>query len=482
MAEYDVVVVGSGPNGIAAAIRLQQQGLSTIILEKADIPGGATRTEEITLEGFKHDMGSAIHPLAHDSPFLKRLNLKDHGLEWVYPEVAFAHPFADGKAYGCYQDISLTAEQLGGDQLPYEKLITPIVKDWDYIAADVLSPISIPSSPLKLIRFGLKAIQPAQYFAKNCFKEINTRTFFYGAAAHSILTLNSLASASFGLVLFALAHKNGWPFPKGGASQINKSMLSYYRSIGGRLELNHEVSDLKKIPSARAYVFDLTPRQLLTIRGTNFSSLYRKRLSHFRYGAGVFKIDWALSDPIPWKNEVCRNAGTVHLGFTPEEIEISEKFIHKNRLSEKPYVLVAQHSVFDDTRAPEGKHTAWAYCHVPNGSTIDATDYIENQIEKAAPGFKECILGKKTYNTTEMETWNPNLVGGDVNGGIQDMTQMFTRPVASFDPYKTSNNQIFICSASTPPGGGVHGMGGYNAANSVIRNHFRDLYKKDPSS
>lgn len=472
---YDALIIGSGPNGLSAAIRLQQLGLSTAVYEQAASPGGATRTEELTLPGFKHDVGSAIHPLTIDSPFLKTLPLQDHGLEWIYPEVSFAHPFEDGTAYAAYRDIATTAAQLGSDEQRYKNLFEPLLADWNKINKAILGPLKFPEHPLAIASFGLKAFTSAKFLADFFFRNEKTRAFFYGAAAHSTLPLANLASASFGLVLFTLAHKLNWPFPKGGAAKISDALISYYQSSGGKLHLNAEVKSIDELPGAKAYLFDVTPRQLLAIKGTKFSWLYRKRLENYRYGAGIFKIDWALDNPIPFTNEKCRKAGTVHFGYTSREMEISERVIHQGGIPKKPYVLLAQHTPFDASRAPAGKHTAWAYCHVPNGYPLDMTEEIENQVEKAAPGFKDSILAKATKNTQEMEAFDPNLVGGDINGGMQDIRQLFTRPVASRSPYATPDPRVYICSSSTPPGGGVHGMGGYHAAQKVLKDHFKDL-------
>ncbi|MUP44317.1 NAD(P)/FAD-dependent oxidoreductase [Gramella sp. BOM4] len=465
--KYDAIIVGSGSNGLAAAAFLQQKGLKTAVFEQASIPGGATKTEEITLPGFKHDIGSAIHPLTYSSPFFKTLPLDKHGLTWIFPDIPFSHPFKDGSAYACFKDFKQTAAQLGIDEAAYIKLYGNFLEGWSSFEEDLLGPLSWPENPKKLLQFGMKAFPPAKWLVNHYFKDEKSRLLFYGAAAHSTLPMTSFASASFGLVLNILAHRHGWPFPKGGASKIISSLVSYYKSEGGELKLNQEVKNLDKLPTAKAYIFDLTPSQLLKIRNTDFSALYRKRLQNYNYGAGVFKIDWALDRPIPFTNELCRKSGTVHLGFSQEEIERSESDIHSNKINKHPYVLVAQHSIFDSTRAPENKHTAWAYCHVPNGSTADMTQVIENQLERAAPGFKDTILAKTTHNTVQLENFNPNLVGGDINGGKQDISQLFTRPVAKLNPYSTSNPNIFICSASTPPGGGVHGMSGYHAAKSA---------------
>ncbi|MDX1753279.1 MAG: NAD(P)/FAD-dependent oxidoreductase [Salinimicrobium sediminis] len=473
--KYDAVIIGSGSNGIAAAIRLQQKGLKTAIFEQAATPGGATRTRELTLPGFKHDVGSAILPLGLASPFFRNLPLKDFGLEWIYPEIAYAHPFEDGTAYGCYKDIETTAAQLGEDRQAYLDLFSPLLDNWDKIGGELLGPLGIPEHPLEFMKFGLKALPSAQMLVNHYFKDERSKIFFYGSAAHSTLPLTNIASASFGLVLTTSAHKFNWPFPKGGAGNFTKALLDYYKSLGGELFMNTWVEDIRDLPNAYAYMFDLTPKQLLKVRGLNFNSLYRRRMEAFNYGAGVFKMDWALSEPIPFASEKCRKAATVHIGFTKEEIENSEKEIHQKNITSTPYVLVAQHTPFDPSRAPAGKHTAWAYIHVPNGSTADFTEVIENQIERAAPGFKETILARSTMNAVDLQHFDPNLIGGDINGGKQDITQLFTRPIAKLSPYATPDPRVYICSSSTPPGGGVHGMCGYHAAQKALRDHFQEL-------
>ncbi|SOC80447.1 Phytoene dehydrogenase-related protein [Salinimicrobium sediminis] len=473
--KYDAIVIGSGSNGIAAAIRLQQKGLKTAIFEQAATPGGATRTQELTLPGFKHDVGSAILPLGLASPFFRNLPLKDFGLEWIYPEIAYAHPFEDGTAYGCYKDIETTAAQLGEDRQAYLDLFSPLLENWDKIGGELLGPLGIPEHPLEFMKFGLKALPSAQMLVNHYFKNERSKIFFYGSAAHSTLPLTNIASASFGLVLTTSAHKFNWPFPKGGAGNFTKALLDYYKSLGGELFMNTWVEDIRDLPNAYAYMFDLTPKQLLKVRGLNFNSLYRRRMEAFNYGAGVFKMDWALSEPIPFASEKCRKAATIHIGFTKKEIENSEKEIHQKNITSTPYVLVAQHTPFDPSRAPTGKHTAWAYIHVPNGSTADFTEVIENQIERAAPGFKETILGRSTMNAVDLQHFDPNLIGGDINGGKQDITQLFTRPIAKLSPYATPDPRVYICSSSTPPGGGVHGMCGYHAAQKALKDHFQEL-------
>jgi len=470
--KYDAVIVGSGSNGIAAAIYLQQQGLRTIIFEKSTLPGGATKTAEVTLPGFKHDLGSAVLPLAYSSPFFRELPLDKYGLEWIYPDIPFSQTLENGRAVACYKDLDDTAAQLGRDAKSYINLIKPLVEKWDDIGEDVLGPLGLPAAPIPFVQFGLKSIPSAKFLANLLFKEQETKSLFYGAAAHSTLPLTNLFSSSFGLVLSLMAHLNGWPFPKHGAGALVEALLSYYRDLGGEIILNSEITKVSELPESKVQIYDLTPRQLLKIEDLELSSGYRKRLENYKYGAGVFKIDWALDGPIPFISDKCRRSGTIHIGFSPKEMEDSEQLTAEGKIPEHPYVLLVQPSVFDKTRAPGNKHTAWAYCHVPNGSEEDCTKIIEDQIEKAAPGFKDLILDKSTMNTRELEIFDPNLVGGDINGGRQDITQLFTRPVAKISPYKTSNDKVYLCSSSTPPGGGVHGMGGYNAARQVIKDHF----------
>lgn len=470
--KYDAVIIGSGSNGIAAVIHLQQQGLNTVIYEKSSIPGGATKTAEITLPGFKHDIGSTVLPMAYSSPFFQELPLEKYGLTWIYPEIPFSQTLENGKAVACYKSIEKTATQLGTDKGRYSDFMKPLVENWDDIGEDVLGPLGIPSHPIKFLKFGLKAFPSAKFLANSLFKEDDAKALFYGAAAHSTLPLTNLFSSSFGVVLGLMAHLNGWPFPKQGAGKLIEVLLDYYKDIGGELVLNAPIKEVSELPETKIQIYDLTPKQLLQMKDLDLSSSYRKRLENYKYGAGVFKIDWALDGPIPFTSDKCRRSGTIHIGFSPGEMEKSEQLTAEGKISEQPYVLLVQPSVFDKTRAPEGKHTAWAYCHVPNGSEEDCTRIIENQIEKAAPGFKNLILAKSTMNTKELEVFNPNLVGGDINGGRQDITQLFTRPVAKISPYKTSNDQVYLCSSSTPPGGGVHGMGGYNAAKQVIKDHF----------
>jgi phytoene dehydrogenase-like protein len=469
--DYDAVVIGSGPNGLAAAILMQQQGRSVLLIEGKDTIGGGLRSAELTLPGYVHDICSAVHPLAVASPFFETLPLHQHGLEYLYPEVAAAHPFDTGNAAIIKTSIAETARLLGTDEQSYTQLMEPVVKHWPAIAADVLGPLHYPKHPLYMAQFGLPALTSATHLAKN-FKTAEAQGLFAGMAAHSILPLTNISTSAIALVLMAAAHLKGWPIPKGGSNQIANALGAYFVSIGGKIETNHYVKSVNELPSAHAFLFDVTPKQLLQIAGHKFSTIYKWQLERYKYGAGVFKVDWALGAPIPFKAQVCRKAGTIHIGGTLKEIVNSEQLIAEGKHPQKPFVLLSQPTVFDASRAPQGKHTAWAYCHVPNGSEKDMAKIIENQVERFAPGFKETILASHTMNTAQMEAYNPNYIGGDINGGKIDISQLFTRPVLSLSPYKTSAKGIYICSSSTPPGGGVHGMCGYHAAKRALKDVF----------
>ncbi len=469
---YDAVIVGSGPNGLAAGIAMQKAGISVLILEGKATIGGGMRTAALTLPGFKHDICSAIHPLAADSPYLKQLPLGDFGLEWIYPLSALAHPFDDGSVAVLQKSIAATAESLGEDGKAYTSLMEAYAPHWDKLAQDLLGPLKFPSHPLLLTRFGLKAIQPATGFAKRTFKGEMARGMFAGLAAHSMLPLEKISTAAIGLVLGIIGHSKGWPIPKGGSQNLADAMGAYFKSLGGHIETDRMVKSMADIPPAKAVLFDITPRQLLRIAGHEFSTLYKCQLNRFNYGQGVYKVDWALDGPVPWKAERCMEAGTVHLGGTLAEVAASEKAIWNNKHVEKPYVLLAQQSLFDTTRAPSGKHTLWGYCHVPSGSSINMTASIEQQIERFAPGFKDRIIGKHEMSAVDFETYNPNYFGGDINGGAQDITQIFTRPALRISPYATSKKGLYLCSSSTPPGGGVHGMCGFHAAKKALKDIF----------
>lgn len=471
-ADYDAIVVGSGPNGLASAITLQQEGLSVLLVEGKDTIGGGMRTAELTLPGFNHDICSAVHPMAVGSPFFKTLPLEAYGLEYIQPPVLAAHPFDDGKAAVLKVSMDETARLLGRDEEQYRRFYEPILRLWPSIAEDVLGALRIPGNPIGLARFGLKALPSAAYISR-IFHTREAKGLWAGMAAHSLQPLSSLTTSAIGLVLTVNGHLGGWPIPKGGSRCIADALASYFRSLGGKIETGFYVRSLSQLPSAKAVLFDVTPRQLLQIAGHKFSSLYKWQLNRYRYGVGVFKVDWALDDAVPFTAPECREAGTIHLGGTFDEIAYGEKAIWKSRHPEKPFVLLAQQSVFDSTRAPEGKHTIWGYCHVPPGSVVNMTDAIEQQVERFAPGFRERVLARYTMNADELEEYNPNYIGGDINGGAINLGQLFTRPALRLSPYRTSAKGLYICSSSTPPGGGVHGMCGYHAAKQALRDVFR---------
>jgi len=469
---YNAIIIGSGPNGLAAGIRLAQEGWSVKIFERNDSIGGGTRTQELTLPGFQHDVCSAIHPLAKASPFFQTLPLEKYGVEWIKPEVPVAHPLDDQPAGALFQSLDQTINQLRDDGSTYQKIVEPLLQHWDKLVPQILAPFTLlPDHPLLMARFGSDGLRSAKAFASK-FKTEKLRAIIAGLSAHGILPFDQTATAAIGLVLGLAAHTVGWPFPKGGSYKLTEAMAEYFQSLGGEIETNVEVTDLEQLPKSDTILFDITPKQILEIARDQLPSTYKRKLQQFKYGLGVFKIDFALNDPIPWKDEVCQKAGTVHLGGTFGEIAKSESETAQGKHPENPFVLVAQHSLFDESRAPAGKHTAWAYSHVPNGSTQDMTEPIIKQIERFAPGFRDCILDYHTMNTVAMQAYNPNYVGGDINGGRQDITQLFTRPAGLFNPYHIPTTNMFICSSSTPPGGGVHGMCGYHAAESAIENTY----------
>ncbi|MGQ0604498.1 MAG: phytoene desaturase family protein [Anaerolineales bacterium] len=481
MTSYDAVVVGSGPNGLAAAITIAREGFKVLVLEAKDTVGGGCRTGELTLPGFTHDICSAIHPLAVTSPFFQTLPLNDFGLEWVYPSASLAHPLDDGPpviAEYCVDDplkgVDATAATLGPDGAAYRGLFAPLVEKWSRLADDLLGPLPFPPKNLFLMtRFGLGALWPARMLAQTLFKGQRARAIFAGMAGHSMLRMEHLISAAYGLVLTSSAHAVGWPFAKGGSQKIVEALTAHLRSLGGEIETGHEVKSLSELPPARAVLCDVTPRQLIQIAGDRLPNGYRRQLENYRYGPGVCKVDFALSGPIPWKSAECARAATVHLGGTFDEIATGESAVWRGEHPERPYVLLAQHTLFDDTRAPQGQHTAWAYCHVPNGSTRDTSPQIEAQIERFAPGFRDLVLAKSVRTATEMERYNPNYIGGDINGGAQDIRQLYTRPAVHFPHYGTPVKGLYICSSSTPPGGGVHGMCGYFAALTALADMHR---------
>ena len=468
-ARYDAVVVGAGPNGLAAAITLARAGRSVLVREAQETIGGGCRSSELTLPGFVHDVCSAIHPLAAASPFFRSLPLAQHGLEFVEPPAPLAHPLDDGSAVVVERSLDETARRLGADGAAYRRLLGASTSAWPDLESDMLGPLlRVPRHPVRLARFGLDALRPARSLAERSFEGEAARAMFAGVSAHSILRLEQPASASFGLVLLTLAHVAGWPFPRGGSQRIVDALVAYLRSLGGAIETGAPVSSLRELPPARDVLLDLTPRQVLAVAGDRLPPRYRRALRRYRYGPAAFKVDYALAAPVPWTAADCGRAATVHVGGTLDEISASERAVWRGAPPERPFVLVAQQSLFDPTRAPEGKHTLWAYCHVPNGSTFDMTERIEQQLERFAPGFRDVVLARAVRTPAENERENANLVGGDINGGVQDLRQLLARPVLRPAPYRTPLRGVYVCSASTPPGGGVHGMCGYNAARLAL--------------
>ena len=464
------IIVGAGPNGLAAAIQLARAGVKVTVYEARDSVGGGARTQEITLPGFRHDVCSAVHPLAAGSPFLRTLSLDEHGLEWIHPKLALAHPFDDGTAAVLSRSLDETARGLGEDGAAYHRLFHPFAANWETLAGAILGPlVRAPAAPLLMARFGLRARRSAAGLARSLFKSERARALFTGLSAHANVPLTSPLTASFGLVLGSAAHAVGWPFPKGGSQAISEAMARHLRQLGGEILTNRPIDALDELEDANVVLFDLTPKQVLAIAGKRLSDGYRRRLADFRYGPGVFKVDYALDGPVPWSADECRRAGTLHLGGTMTEIIESEAAIAKGRIPDRPYVLIAQQSLFDSSRAPEGKHTLWGYCHLPHGSTVDMTDRIEAQIERFAPGSRERVLARHSMSPIELEDYNENYVGGDIAGGSHAGLQLLLRPTPSLSPYKTSDPRLFLCSASTPPGAGVHGMCGYFAAVTALR-------------
>jgi phytoene dehydrogenase-like protein len=459
-------VIGSGPNGLSAAIVLAQAGLQVEVFEAEDVPGGAVRTLELTVPGFRHDFGSAVYPLGAGSPFFSSLPLDEFGLEWIHSPAPLAHPLDDGTAVVLERKLQDAKLALGEDGKTWSDLLQPFVEEWPQFAREVLRPVpSIPRHPLLLAKFGLKALLPATAIAHR-FKSERTRALFAGIAAHSFLSLNETLSGAFGMLMAIPAHAVGWPIARGGAQSLTNALCAYFEKLGGTVRTSSRIESLNQLPESDLYFCNLTPQQLLKIAGERLRESYKRILRRFRYSSGAFKVDYALREPIPWKASDCKRAATVHLGGSFDEIVVSESAARNGKIAERPFVLLTQPSLFDPSRAPDGKHTAWAYCHVPNGSPVDMLPKIESQIERFAPGFRECILARRVFRPSDLEAMDGNLVGGDVSGGVTDIRQLLFRP--SWRHYATSSRDIYICSASTPPGGGVHGMCGYHAAKMAL--------------
>jgi phytoene dehydrogenase-like protein len=465
---YDAVVVGSGPNGLAAAIVIAETGRSVLVIEAADTIGGGCRTGELTLPGFLHDTCSAIHPMALASPLFRRLPLERHGLRWVHPPAPLAHPFEDGTAVVLHRSIAETAAQLADDGPAWIRLLQPLVDAADATFDGLLRPAGRGRPTLALVRFGLLGLRSCASLVRSRFRHARARALFAGCAAHSFLPLEAAGSASFGLVLTLAGHAVGWPCAHGGSGRIADALAAHLRSLGGEIEVGRPVRSLAELPPARAVLFDVAPIALCRIAGDALPARYRRQLARFVHGPGAFKIDWALAGPIPWTANSCAAAGTVHVGGSFEEVAASEAAACAGRVPMRPFVIVAQQSMFDPVRAPRGRQAAWGYCHVPNGCPIDMTDRIEQQIERFAPGFRDLILCRRITPPRALEAANPNLVGGDISGGANHLRQLVFRPAVRWNPYATPNPRLFLCSASTPPGGGVHGMCGAGAALSAL--------------
>lgn len=466
--DYDAVVVGSGPNGLAAAIRLAQAGCSVLVLEGKDTIGGGLRSAEVTLPGFVHDICAAVLSMGGASPYLRTLPLAEHGVSWVLPDIPVAQPFDDGTAAVLYRSVGETAAGLGRDGAAWRRMYSPFVTRWQQFAPGLLGPRPTVRHLALFAHFARYALFSASGLARQMFRAEPARALFAGLAAHAIRPLESVSTAAFGMVLGTTAHVTGWPFARGGSQMVANALAAILRTLGGEIVTGHLVQTMADIPPARAVLFDVTPRQLVQIAGERLPAGYRRQLARFRYGHAAFKVDYALSGPVPWRNPDCRRAGTLHLGGTLAEMATSERVIWQGQPPEQPYVIAVQSSVFDPSRAPKGQHTLWAYCHVPHGSTVDMTARIDAQIERFAPGFRDLILARSVRTAPDMELYNPNYIGGDINGGVQDLQQQWTRPTPRWNPYTTPVKGIYICSSSTPPGGGVHGMCGYHAAQAAL--------------
>jgi phytoene dehydrogenase-like protein len=467
MSHVDAVVIGSGPNGLAAAIAIAQTGRKVILFEANRNVGGGCKSAELTRPGYIHDICSAVHPFAVVSPFFKSLPLRHYGVEWVTPPVMLAHPMDDSPAACLHGSVERTSEGLGPDNAAYREMFDPLVKSWPEIADSLMGPLRLPRHPLSLVRFGLRALQPATRLARRSFSGVQARALLGGIAAHGMIPLDTRPTGGIALGLTLAAHVGGWCFPRGGAQRLTNALAAHFESLGGEIVTNHAIHSIDELPPARAILCDLSPRPLLQIAGHRFPPRFRAALSRYRYGLGVFKVDWALDGPVPWIDEACTRAGTVHLGGTLEEIAACERQTWEGDHPDRPFVLLSQPTLFDPSRAPQGGHTVWAYCHVPRGSDADMLPRIEQQIERFAPGFRERVIARAVRRPADIEAQNPNFVGGDIGAGATTLGQLFTRP--TWRTYSTPVRGLYICSASTPPGVGVHGMCGYFAARRALR-------------
>ncbi len=470
--QYDAIVIGSGPNGLAAAVTLAEEGCRVLVVEAHQCPGGGARSSELTLPGFVHDVCSAVHPMAVCSEFFRRFPLEECGLTWIYPPASLAHPLDGAEPALLYPSIEATARGLGKDGQRYRSLVEPLIRDGGELFRRLVGPPAVPPPSLwpRMVRLGMRVLPSVLFLARRWFREEPARALLGGNAAHAILPLDRIVSTgAIGLMLMLANHLRGWPIPRGGSGEITRAMVHRFERCGGEIVCGQRVESLRELPGTRALFFDTTPAAMAELAADRLPGGYRRRLQRFRHGPGIFKVDYALSEPVPWLAPVCRDAGTVHVGGRLEEIARAGGEVWRGKHPESPFVLAAQPSLFDETRAPSGSHTFWAYTHVPAGSTVDRTDAIERQLERFAPGFRDCVLARHTMNCADLEAYNPNLVGGDIAGGVTDWRQLLTRPVVSLKPHATPDPDIFLCSASTPPGAGVHGMGGYAAAREWLR-------------